>query len=187
MPALKALKPQNLHPALRPLPSAVKGLQACRLPAFRPLPSVGKGVQHAVCQPSNQAFLLDNTILQRKFAGTARGPTLQPMLSNVQRRSLSLLIFCVPFCPERANSCSLRSMNSYPKRFLGYLPVSPVHTSNRPQRSKKVQSSIAQNANGTQQDMRHVYKRMVVKCGIFEVYRQVCVCVQIYLFICLFI
>jgi len=82
------------------------GREACRLPAFRPLPSDGKGVQHAVCQPSNQAFLLDNTILQRKFAGTAREPTLQPMLSNVQQRSLSLLIFCVPFCPERANVSS---------------------------------------------------------------------------------
>ena len=32
-------------PALRPLPSVVKGLQACRLPAVRPLPSVVKGVQ----------------------------------------------------------------------------------------------------------------------------------------------
>ena len=31
--------------ALRPLPSVVKGLQACRLPAVRPLPSVVKDVQ----------------------------------------------------------------------------------------------------------------------------------------------
>ena len=31
--------------ALMPLPSVVKGVQACRLPAVRPLPSVVKGVQ----------------------------------------------------------------------------------------------------------------------------------------------
>ena len=35
----------SFHPALRPLPSVVKRLQACCLPAVRPLPSVVKGVQ----------------------------------------------------------------------------------------------------------------------------------------------
>ena len=103
---------------------------------------------------------------------------------------LQIMRGCHPYC-NPCRTCSLRSMNSYPKHFLGFLPVSPVHTSNRPQRSKKVQSSIAQTANGTQQDMRHVYKRMVVKCGVYWVYRQVCVRVcanlLIYLFVYFFI
>ena len=36
---------QLQNPPLRPLPSVVTGLQACRLPAVKPLPSVVKGVQ----------------------------------------------------------------------------------------------------------------------------------------------
>ena len=55
----------SFEQALRPLPSVVKRVQACRLPglkclkrcaaaqALRPLPSVVKGVQAAVCQASN--------------------------------------------------------------------------------------------------------------------------------------
>ena len=39
--------------ALRPLPSVVKGVQACFEQALRPLPSVVKGVQACVCQASN--------------------------------------------------------------------------------------------------------------------------------------
>ena len=38
----------SIDQALMPLPSVVKGVQACRLPAVRPLPSVVKGVQ--VCR-----------------------------------------------------------------------------------------------------------------------------------------
>ena len=109
-------------PALKPLKclkrsAAASTRRSCHCPLLlraRSLPFASlqatalccEGRSACHCQPSNQTFLLDNTILQRKFAGTAREPTLQPMLSNVQQRSLSLLIFCVPFCPERANVSS---------------------------------------------------------------------------------
>ena len=46
----------SFHPALRPLPSFVKGLQACCLPAVTPLPSVLRAFKPAVCQPSGHCF-----------------------------------------------------------------------------------------------------------------------------------